>query len=678
MDNTASGTGRQDDDTQQSPSSSSVMSKSTNISQSGSHRATTGPTLQGRPSYPTMAGKALSDERLDNAADASPGAASRRREPRATDNQTTAHPAAASKGPQATTEQFDVELNARSRAGKPPLDADNTQNDSAYMKSSIISASKETRAAQREGITNSGTTVSASSMQPPVHLVTNSPPSRNALPSRTLGENSSNISLPVVAPGPEETKKRNESPHPQEDSRSQRTVIRPYAEQVDRTASVQPSVKPSTSHPPRSSSSERRVNTFRAEQVDRTAPVQPSVRPSTSYPPPSPSSERANTPHAEQADRIASIQPSAKPFPSDHLCSYEVRSDRDDDGNPLVRIGQLWSRAGNSGDRPSRAVERDEQTHPRETRSRSRSPPSPPSTGRHQPNHPITLSSNTTHTEVAAVGRRRSRSRREAYSETKVDLPVPPKTRVPDNPPSESRSGFMANCSCDRVRHICNGSRRIFRSLISLLSCEACAQTHRSSARYPDLEQGHPQTLCSSARYPDLEQDHPHTLCSSARYPDLEQGRYDGRNTLVRLGQPSSRTDSSGDRPSRVLEWDEQTHTGAAHSRSRSPSSTPSTERDQPNQSTHPITLPSNTTHTEVTAVGQRSQESYSETNVNLSPPQSESRIQNEPSSEPSSDPSCCICLCCHRIRIWCRRICYRIRIYCCRVEKSVTQEGDN
>jgi len=42
---------------------------------------------------------------------------------------------------------------------QPPLDADNTQNDSVYnissSKSSSISASKETRAAQREGITNS-------------------------------------------------------------------------------------------------------------------------------------------------------------------------------------------------------------------------------------------------------------------------------------------------------------------------------------------------------------------------------------------------------------------------------------------------------------------------------------------------------------------------------------------
>jgi hypothetical protein len=120
MVNTASGTRRQDGDTQQSPSPPNVMSKSTNISQSGSHQATTGPTLQGRPSYATMATsrKALSDEHLDSAAGASSAAASRRSEPRPTDNQTTVHPAAASRGRQPTTEQFDVELDARSRAGK--------------------------------------------------------------------------------------------------------------------------------------------------------------------------------------------------------------------------------------------------------------------------------------------------------------------------------------------------------------------------------------------------------------------------------------------------------------------------------------------------------------------------------------------------------------------------------
>jgi hypothetical protein len=183
-------------------------------------------------------------------------------------------------------------------------------------KSSSISGSKETRAAQREGITNSETIVSASSMQLPVHLVSNSLPSRNPQPSRALRENGSNISLPVVAPGPEETRKRNESPHPQEDSRGQSTVIRPHAVQVDRTASVQPFFKPSTSYPPPSSSSGRTATRPHAEPVNRTASssVQPSIKPSTSYPPPFSSSERnATRPHAEPVNRTASVQPPAKP-----------------------------------------------------------------------------------------------------------------------------------------------------------------------------------------------------------------------------------------------------------------------------------------------------------------------------------------------------------------------------
>jgi hypothetical protein len=220
-----------------------------------------------------------------------------------------------------------------------PLDADNTQHASAHIisssKSSSISASKETRAAQREGITNSGTTASASSMQLPVHLVTNSPRSRNALP-RALRENSSNISL--LAPGPEESRKRNESPHSQEDSRSQRTVVRSHTGQADRTASVQPSAKPSTPFSPPSSSSET-ANTPHAGQVNRIASNQPSAKPSTSFPPPSSSTERrADTPHAEQLDRIAYIQPSAMPsMPSSPPFSSSERNATRPHADPLNR-----------------------------------------------------------------------------------------------------------------------------------------------------------------------------------------------------------------------------------------------------------------------------------------------------------------------------------------------------
>ena len=120
MDNTPSGTGtrRQDGDPPQSHSPPNVMSNSTDISQSGFHRVTTGPTLQGRPSYATMARTTLSDERPDSSAGASPATAPRRRETRPPDNQTTAHPSTASRSRQATAEQFNAELDARSRAGK--------------------------------------------------------------------------------------------------------------------------------------------------------------------------------------------------------------------------------------------------------------------------------------------------------------------------------------------------------------------------------------------------------------------------------------------------------------------------------------------------------------------------------------------------------------------------------
>ena len=157
-------------------------------------------------------------------------------------------------------------------------------------------------------------------MQLPVHLVTNSPTSLDTLPP-AFRESSSNILLPVVPPGPEETKRRNESPHPQEDSRGQRTVIRPHgAEQVDRTSSIQSSVTPSASYP----SSSERTNRPHAEKVNRVASIQPSTKPIPSSPPFSlVSSERNVTrPHADPVNRTASssvqlpIKPSAPYLPT--------------------------------------------------------------------------------------------------------------------------------------------------------------------------------------------------------------------------------------------------------------------------------------------------------------------------------------------------------------------------
>jgi hypothetical protein len=127
-------TSRPDNGVTKSPSSPDVMSKSTNISQSktkstdsGPRRATGAQTFQGRPSYATIAKKALSNERLDGVAKASPGAASsqplRTKGARPADDRSTAVPAAVSRDRQATAQHRDISgfglgLDAQSRAGQ--------------------------------------------------------------------------------------------------------------------------------------------------------------------------------------------------------------------------------------------------------------------------------------------------------------------------------------------------------------------------------------------------------------------------------------------------------------------------------------------------------------------------------------------------------------------------------
>jgi hypothetical protein len=252
------GTRRPDDDIPLPPPPTDILSKSTNIlTDSGSHRPISGSALQGRLPFVTMAINALS-EHLDSDAGANPAAASgqlsRWRAPRPTDNRISAIPGAASRGFQAIkerrdTNRFDIELDARSRAGQvsprigivllfvilnsaPPLqspDANSTQSASVHpiSNSSNISVSKESRAAQREGVTNPGPILSAGFVQ----LI-------------------SKLQYSPVSQGSEETKERKESPFIQVDSPRERTVIRPYSEQVDRTASVRPSAKPSIPSPP--------------------------------------------------------------------------------------------------------------------------------------------------------------------------------------------------------------------------------------------------------------------------------------------------------------------------------------------------------------------------------------------------------------------------------------------
>lgn len=133
MDSTS---GPDDDKTRstKSPSSSDILSKSTNMSQnktkladSGSHQATSGPALQGRLSYASIARKAVSNERLGGA---SPGASlsrpSQTREVRPADNQSTVVPAADLMGHQATARRgdiskSDIEVHTQFRAGQVSL-----------------------------------------------------------------------------------------------------------------------------------------------------------------------------------------------------------------------------------------------------------------------------------------------------------------------------------------------------------------------------------------------------------------------------------------------------------------------------------------------------------------------------------------------------------------------------
>ncbi|KAF8476411.1 hypothetical protein DFH94DRAFT_759052 [Russula ochroleuca] len=236
-----------DNDTTKSPSPPDVMSNSTNISSQsrtkltdlGSRQATSRPTVQGRPSYAAIARKAISNERLDSAASDSPGSASSRqpqtKEARPADIRSTSIPAAVPRDRQATAQrrdisELDVKHDAQSRAGQPPANADNTRNVAHPTSSPMapdISTSKEAHAAKREG---------------------SFPPSRDTQPSLALRGTGSNITLRLPEPG--ERKEKNVTSLHELDASRERNATRPRAQEVDWTASVQPSAQPSTSSPP--------------------------------------------------------------------------------------------------------------------------------------------------------------------------------------------------------------------------------------------------------------------------------------------------------------------------------------------------------------------------------------------------------------------------------------------
>jgi hypothetical protein len=279
------------------PSPPDAMSKSMNISQSkskltdsGSYQVTSSPTLQGRPSYVSTNRNPLVDEHLNNAASSNSTTASGeplQREPHPSDNQMTAIPGVPSGDRQAITErrdasQFDIGSDVRPPASQvsphivaalppviltsgpqlwPPFDADNTQ-------------SVTPRRGRRESYTARGrgepvdtepkwvmyrrmepriesvpcsSAPSSRQLTSQLHYVNYLPRSRNLLrPPRSPALRSNTL---LGSSGSEETREMDESSSSQVDSPRERTVIRPHAEQVDRTAFVHPPAMPSTPSP---------------------------------------------------------------------------------------------------------------------------------------------------------------------------------------------------------------------------------------------------------------------------------------------------------------------------------------------------------------------------------------------------------------------------------------------
>jgi hypothetical protein len=265
-----------------------------------SHRATSGPTMQARPSYSANAKRALSDELLDGAAGTNPASSQRSqyKEARPADNQTAVVPMAPSRGRETPTtagrrdmSEPDVELDTPSRRDQvrpvgvvfapvvlillqPAAGADNPQRATAHplspSKSSGVPAPGEPRAAQNERITTPGPISSSLSKklhtQPRPSAIP--PSSGTVLPTQTLQETNGNTSLRIpTTEGPE---KRKQSPLPYAGSTREKDANRPGgAQQGDRTASTQPSTQPSAYSPP----SLNRPSVSTSSPASRTAPA---------------------------------------------------------------------------------------------------------------------------------------------------------------------------------------------------------------------------------------------------------------------------------------------------------------------------------------------------------------------------------------------------------------------
>jgi hypothetical protein len=138
----------------------------------------------------------------------------------------------------------------------PPLQSSTsagcTQNVAAHPISSYnLSALKEGRAAQREGVTSPGPILSTSSMKLATRTRTQLTPlpSQDVQPSRA--SQGTGINTPLFLSLCSSGSGSRKSPFRQVDSSHERDTIRPHAQQIRRIASVQPSAPMESSQPPR-------------------------------------------------------------------------------------------------------------------------------------------------------------------------------------------------------------------------------------------------------------------------------------------------------------------------------------------------------------------------------------------------------------------------------------------
>ncbi|KAI0286277.1 hypothetical protein BC826DRAFT_1108997 [Russula brevipes] len=241
----------------------------------GPHRATKGPTVAcTRPPDDAIAGRAQSDEPLDGAAvtGATSSQQAHSKEARPTDNQTTAVTVAPPRGRPTTAgrrnaNELGIEPDSRplgdqvrpllaalalaalnrSTLQQPAVGVDNSRH--AVTRpipptgSPSVSASREPQAKQNERITTPGSISSSASMKLHTHPHPAAIPPSSGIAPPTRASQYADSKTSRRPPQAEEQEKRSRSPV-QIGFAREKDASGPSPEQVDRTASVQPSAKP--------------------------------------------------------------------------------------------------------------------------------------------------------------------------------------------------------------------------------------------------------------------------------------------------------------------------------------------------------------------------------------------------------------------------------------------------